>query len=484
MLVPFLLACESAAPTPPAPGRPDVILIAHDSTRYDHTSLAGYPRDTTPALAAFAAQPGAVTYTRAYSPAAFSLPSYTSLLTGVHAHHHRVGLAESVVPEEMTTLAEMMVAYGYRAAGFTGGAHLSSATRLSQGFELWFDAFNLASMGPQVSRALRWMRRGRGVDEPALLLLHGYDAHRPYRTAPLIEEMYDPGYDGPVHTIPDLLSVQGLIRLAGGTYWSEHTGLIPPALPDRADHTAPSYVQLSPDAPHLDLAPADLDHIAAHYDAAIRGGDYHLGRFLAGLKAQGTFEDSLIIVLSDHGESLGEDGYFRNDPEVGDRLLHVPMVIKPPRAAGPARTFDGVVSTTGLLATVAELLEMAPPADVEVDSFAWTLAPGAIPDPDAVAISTSTARYAVRSADWLATAIHGSGEPLRWSLFDDGEGLAGDRAGQAPEALAALIGDEAQWPLSLRDADNPALFVLDPALRQRLSEGGYWVSGPEQEDGQ
>ena len=80
----------------------------------------------------------------------------------------------------------------------------------------------------------------------------------------------------------------------------------------------------------------------------------------------------------------------------------------------------------------------------------------------------------------MAVARHGSDEPLHWELFDDGEALEEPLPETAAaEPLAALISAAERWPLSLREGDNPALFILDDTLRERLQEGGYWVSGPD-----
>ncbi len=453
----LLLACG------PPRGPTHLVVVAHDSTRFDHTSLAGYERDTTPHLAALARLPGAVTYTRAWSPASFSLPSYASLFTGRHAHEHQVGFGDNELPDDATTLAEALAANGFQTAGFTGGAHLKRVTALNQGFDLWHDEGELAPIAGQVDQALEWLDT-RDDERPFFLFVHGYDAHRPYRSTRASADRFDPDYEGPVDR-QRVLAPRNLARLAGGTVWLEHSGMNPPAVSGDAPAWQDTYVRHTPDEPHIALSERDLEHIVAHYDAAVAHADAQLGRLIDGLRARELLDTTAVVVLSDHGEALGEQGYFRNDPEAGDRLFHVPLVVRLP-GSDAARSVHSMVSLTGLVASVTGWFDVVAPADARGRSFA---AQEAQPAP---ALATSSCCFAVRTAERLALGVHLRTTPTAWSLYDDGEGLAPPVQGSA---TLATMRDTARWPESMKEVEH--LFVADPELREVLQDAGYWTTG-------
>ena len=98
------------------PARPDVLLLVLDTQRVDRLSAFGYGRETSPNLDALATD--ATLFRHAYSPAQWTVPTHTSMFTGLYPSFHQTQQSFSTVPAELTTLAERMSAGGYYTAAF------------------------------------------------------------------------------------------------------------------------------------------------------------------------------------------------------------------------------------------------------------------------------------------------------------------------------------------------------------------------------
>ena len=120
---------------------------------------------------------------------------------------------------------------------------------------------------------------------------------------------------------------------------------------------------------NTDLPPRVKEHMIAHYDSAIRATDERLGRVFSALKSQGLLRRTLVVVTSDHGESLGENGYLQHGPRVGEPVLRVPLVIRLPDDH-PLRLRSGIqvrdlVRTIDILPTVLEIVGVPSPSGID-----------------------------------------------------------------------------------------------------------------------
>jgi arylsulfatase A-like enzyme len=437
----LIIACT--APAPSAPGRPNIVLIALDTVRWDHTSLADYRHDTTPHLAALAAQPGATSFSMAFSDAAWSLPAYASLFTGRGVLSHGLGFLTMTLPAEEVTLAELLSAYGYQTHAWCSGPHLDAASGLSRGFDTYDHRVRAVSLARAASAGLEWLASEHTEDAPFFLFLQGYDAHYPYRSPTLIAERFAETPHPLESRCPSRLPEQACGRI-----------------PERGDRGR----RLSDD---------ERAHVIAHYDSAVSYADYQLGRILFGLSERGLLERTVVIVLSDHGEGLGEgDGIFNHDALIGDRVTHVPLVIRLPQSI-PARRWDGIVSLSGLLPTLTDLLDLVPPAGIDGVAFSAALKPGTAPSGDELSRSASMCCYSVRTTEW---ALLGERSPagIDWVLH--ARGVGGNVAADHPDVVAALSAAVADWPVDLGDigALNQEPAQERPELKEALKEGGYW----------
>src|SRR5713226_7060639 len=289
--------------------QPDVFLVTIDTLRADHVHCYGYENIQTPALDGLAKD--GIRFSQAFTPSPITNTSHISILTGLLPSSH--GVTDFAVPLAPThpTLAELLKKNGYHTAAFIGAVILDSRT-LAPGLNRGFDFYDNFPEHPQTRS--RWGRvERRGMD----VVQHTENWLNAHRVGPhfVWVHLYDP-----------------------------HDPYEPP----------PPYSQLYKD--HL-------------YDGEIAYADSALANFLTYLKKQGWYDNSLIIVVGDHGEGLGEHHEDTHGIFLYDSTTHVPLILKLPTAGVAAKVVDAQVRTTDILPTVLDLLHVPPPARLEGESL-------------------------------------------------------------------------------------------------------------------
>ena len=449
----MLLACAPADPTPRA-ASPDIILIATDAVRWDHTSLSDYPHDTTPTLRLLAEQPGTTTFSRAYAAASWPLPATASLLTGQDALTHGVGFTRSTIA--VPTLAEQLAAHGYQTAAFTAGPHLDRANGFAHGVETFRHEQDLVPLTPQIDRALDWIAQARTAESPYFLFLQGFDAAPPYTAPAIYAELFSPPYEGDLHL--------GRGQMRTGECRVVDTRSCTPLL---------STIQRQR-GEEADLS-HEHAHINTHYDSALRAGDYNLNRLLVGLEQGGAFGEAIVVVVSSLGRSLAE-GRYPDETGRAEQLYHVPLLIHRPTQAASA-TWPGVVSLTDVLPT---LLDLAGAAD-ETARSGISLRP-ILDDPS----QSADGERVVRSAELCCDAVHTAawsllGTPAQeetepgWALY--ASGTTDDVSADHPELVAQLRAHLSTAPRLVEPEHINGAAGQQPALRRILRQHGYWTPG-------
>lgn len=339
-----------------------IILLSLDTCRADHLSCYGYPLPTSPNIDRLAKE--GIRFANAFSQSNESLFSYSSVLSGLYPERiGRLNYDDFLLTSKTPTLPSIMHAYGYHCGGFVAGGNLNHAFGFAHGFDVFRDRWNFGSLYHTLPEAMRWLdNQPRG--EPAFLFLQGYDAHTPYAKPLFFNDLFDPDYRGIGHLVAVRRGAAD--NVFASEYFSQYnmwTWLrrnprrmvmfgtsVFDALPERVHHV-----------PTTHLNTADVHHMVAHYDGAIAYADILVGLLIARLHEMHVENETLLILMGDHGEDLMEHGFFNHRSNVYDASLHVPLIVWAPGALPRGKVVTDVVQLIDILPTVLDYANIATP---------------------------------------------------------------------------------------------------------------------------
>ncbi|MHC4943828.1 MAG: sulfatase [Planctomycetota bacterium] len=324
LLLPGLAGCSNEVDYK-RPGC-NVFFVCFDTLRADHLGCYGYPRETSPNIDAFTRD--CVFFETAIAQASSTKPSHASIFTAQNvATHGTYGGTEYILGERSVTIAEIMKEHGYKTISYNSGGFVRAIWGLAQGFDL-YDSTKTGPFKTTVNATIDWLNENSG--EKFFIFMHTYEVHHPYQPERRFLELFEESYDGQL---------------------DEHISI--PVLKDI-------------NAGKLEITPEDAQHIINCYDAEIRSMDDSFGHFLAYLKEEGLYEDSLIIVFSDHGEELGEHGFMGwHSHTIFEELIHVPLLIKFPDLNFKGTRLEGLVRTIDIIPTMLDVLDIEPLNDFD-----------------------------------------------------------------------------------------------------------------------
>lgn len=307
----------------PASADRNVILISIDTLRADHMGCYGYDKPTTPRIDALAEQSVVLKNTYATSP--WTLPSHTSMFTGLFADVHGMNTPKSVLKDKAVTLATVMKKQGYR----TGAVVCAPFLDQHYGLNIDFDVYDTDLIHPKVKnprrikvanvvtkKALRYIDNQKG--KPFFLFLHYWDPHHPYNPAKKYVNMFDPDYTGKINGF---------------------------SIRKRKDMI-------------LGMPERDLQHIVALYDGEIRFTDDGIGKLLDGLAQRGLDQKTMIVITADHGEEFLEHGGRAHLSQCWDEIVRVPLIFHVPWIKRFAQSFDDAASLVDIFPTICDLLNI------------------------------------------------------------------------------------------------------------------------------
>jgi arylsulfatase A-like enzyme/Flp pilus assembly protein TadD len=275
--------------------RHNVLIITIDTLRADHLGCYGFHLAHTPVIDGLANE--SIRFTNAISSAPITMPSHTSIFTGLYPPAHGVrDNGAYALGEDAVTLAERLRSAGYTTHAFVSALVLNRRYNLNQGFETYDDDL--------------WAE-----DDPKLFMIRE-------RRAPKTAERFLQWFDS----------------------WKEKK-------------EKPFFTWVHFFDPHQPYRPEPADAAVApsQYDAEIAGVDRQIGRMIDELRAAGVLDDTLLIVTADHGESLGEHGEQTHAIFVYDATVHVPLIFRAPWLVKP-RVYDAPVRSVDITPTVLETL--------------------------------------------------------------------------------------------------------------------------------
>ncbi len=299
--------------------RPNIIFLMLDTVRADHLSGYGYERQTSPVLDAFAKENLKAAFAIAAAP--WTPASVASMFTGLYPTSHRMmppndrdlarhGLTR--VSDELELLPERVKAAGYITAGVSPNPWITKQFGFTQGFdEFHFIERQPANKITESGREIIDTWQKNKPNQPFFLYLHFLDPHDPY--TPTGE--FATKFSGPLKNSPF------------------------------------SYSKVMQD--NIDL-----------YDGEIAFLDTELGKFFDYLKSNKLYEETFIVIVSDHGEQFMEHGDERHGWKLFNEEVHIPMFLKTGRAVDQGRVINETVSTVDLLPTLLARIGLKKPQEL------------------------------------------------------------------------------------------------------------------------
>ncbi len=312
---PRLSLPRTVSPVPP------VVLLTLDTTRADALSVYGGPAAASPRLAEFATQ--ASVFDNAWAVSPWTLPSHASIFTGLYPSRHGAGVGEPRLTEGVPTLAEAYRRAGYRTAGFAGGEMTASHWGVAQGFETYVDPDGFETRGDRLTDlAEEFVSSVAG--EPFFLFVNYFDPHADYE-APAEQQR--------------LFAVdEHRKRLPEGSLWA-----------DLARGRKGVWRTIVHE--EVEVPDGAVEWLRAAYLAEVAFMDRQIGRLLDRLQEVGELDRAIVVVVADHGEFLGEHGFFSHGCRLEPELTHIPLIIKQSGQRRPER-FDALVSHVDLAPTL------------------------------------------------------------------------------------------------------------------------------------
>jgi arylsulfatase A-like enzyme len=330
----WALACCSRQP------QLNVLVITIDTLRADHLGCYGYARPTSPRLDSFAAD--AVLFEKVFCQSPETLPSHTSIFTGMYPRTHKAISHESVVDKKITTLAEVLDGRGYATGAIISSHVLDAKYGLDQGFKTYEaihymfsdrkrEEMNQREEDPTTDEALAWLRTNK--EARFFLWIHWFHPHRPYSPPPRYREIFAGNYSGP-------------------------------AAEDQNDWTMKAWREQTA------LPPEDIAYMRGLYDGEVAFTDVQVGRVLDELASLGVAKNTLVVVTADHGEILYEhEFYFGHDIALYDECTMIPLIMRIPGVKAVHRRIGNLVQSIDILPTILGALGIAGPSEIEGKSL-------------------------------------------------------------------------------------------------------------------
>ena len=304
LLLSVFWGLAAVAATKPAPS---VVVITIDTLRADHLGCYGYKQIKTPNIDALAAD--ATRFEHAYTPVPVTLPAHTVIFTGTYPMLSGMhDFSANKLNPQQPTLASVLKEEGYTTGAVIGSAVLDSRFGLNHGFDFYYDNFDFSRL--EESNLDEMERPGNVVADEALDWL-GNNYQKKFF---LWMHLYDPHY------------------------------------------------------PYRPPAPYNEEYASHPYDGEIAFADAQVGRLLRFLKEKNLYQNAVIVLSGDHGESLGEHGEKTHGFFIYNATLHVPLIFRIPGSRAE-KVVTASASLADITPTVLNAVGVAVPAQVQGENL-------------------------------------------------------------------------------------------------------------------
>jgi len=424
------------------PIRPNIILITIDALRPDHLGCYGYKMNTSPNIDKFSKE--GVIFTQAISQGPATVYSLPSLMTSAYPGTIKVKKWGDYINESIFTLAQILKSNGFWTGCICAQDFFISLLGLNRGFDTLSTGVDLKA--EQVTKkAILWIEKNK--KKSFFLWLHYFDPHEPYRP---------PNY----------------IKIDTGHTHEENYDKQVPILKNRPVDTD-VYGGLGgiPDYAIVD-GRREQGYYVSLYDREIKYTDEQIGLLLDELKKLSLYNNALIIITADHGESLGEHNlYFTHGTFLYDVVVRVPLIIKYGKLFSNSQIINKQVRLLDIMPTILRILHIR--LNWKIEGF--NLLPLIFKEnktPELYAFSEYDEMQSIRTPEWKL--IYHSRDK-RYELYD----LIND-----PKELSNLVVIEKKqfkflkaklesWMHRLKPNIKPSSRPLDGTTKAKLKSLGY-----------
>lgn len=336
--------------------RPNILFIVLDTLRRDRLGIYGHSRPTSPRLDEFAAE--ATRFERAVAPAQWTVPSHASMFTGVYPGEHQVVQGNSLLSGAYATVAELLRLGGYHTVGLCNNPLVGVLDNgLQRGFDEFYNYASAVPQRPNEAQRSRLYREWMKHFQPFARRVGNQFAKSDWLFRISLNPFWVPIWSkyinfkgNTVNSIGDLVDYWQTYFVGGAdqplfaflNLMQSHLPFQPPqqyvdrVAPElRGDRRAYQFMGrfntdgaawASPPDPALE--DWQRDTLSAFYDAEIAFQDDQLGRLLDYLRRSKALDNTLVLIVADHGEGLGEHDLFGHGFAVHQELVHVPLLMR------------------------------------------------------------------------------------------------------------------------------------------------------------
>lgn len=405
-----------------ATDRPNVILITLDTVRADRMGFLGSKLGLTPQLDALASQ--GVVFEHAYSQAPITPVSHATILSGTYPQYHGIRNFGDRLPPSIPFLPDILHAQGYHTGAFVGSIILDPKNGFASGFDRGFDVYNAGFHRQKTGerREASMQRRGE--------VTLGY-----------VLEWVGQQKGGPFFLWFHL--------------WDAHDPYNPPE----------PFRSRFPGAP---------------YNGSIAYVDSIVGKLFDYLRSQGLYDNTLIAVAADHGESLGDHGELTHSIFLYDSTIHVPLLLKLPGNRSAGQRVSATASLVDLAPTLIDSLGQTPPPAMQGRSLLPLIGN---PHPENRP-SMATGDHSERSFGWSALVSLRLGsqlyvrapKPELYDLASDPGAKTNLYATKRPTAVRLAVQLDSFVKRISEGAPQALQDNLDEKSREKLAALGYTAS--------
>lgn len=402
-----------------------IILLLIDTMRRDHLKAWGYERNTAPTLTKLANE--GVRFADNIAQASWTKVSVPSFLTSLYPSTHGIIDMPDRLPASVTTISEVFRDAGYATWQTSSVPFSGRLSNLHQGVDVLHERTSIGELDHSASktsrtyvdRLLEWA--GDHNDVPFFAFIHAFDPHSPF-------EPYAP-YDA---------------------LWGTPEGV---AEFERANELWRGRIDDLPTQAQMDSTDVDQELYVQHerdwYDGSIRAADVEVARLLEGFEQLGIADETLFVLISDHGEEFLEHGHHFHGNNAYGEMMNVPLIMHWPGVLPAGTVVEQTTESVDMMPTVLELAGITPPEAAQGQSLLPLIV-----DPDGVS-DFGAIRRAAFSERVVAPAISFMGLPHdSYSIVLDGWKLI-QNENQAEDWPEFELYDHEKDPINLNDvAEN------------------------------